>query len=335
MRAWQYSTSSAPLSQTIHLNPSAPQPPFSSDKPQMLISVTSMSFNPADYKIAEMPPLINGLMVTKPATPGLDFSGRIVKLGSPTNVFKVGDRVFGRLDPGRFGSLWEFVVTGYEACAVLPEKGLDEDLAAGVGTAGLTAYQCIVPNVKEGDKVFINGGSGSVGGFGVQIAKAVGCHVTVSCSTKNVELCKEYGADEVIDYTTTDVTKNLVEDGLVYSLVVDNVGTSPADLYRQADKFLLPGGKFMQVGGSASLETVRVFMSRMLLPKILGGGVRKIEAYVTKNIREDLEQITQWIVDGKVKVPLEQVFEYEDVPKAIELLKKGGCKGKIIVHVGK
>ncbi|PVH72135.1 GroES-like protein [Cadophora sp. DSE1049] len=333
MRAWQYSSSNGPLSQTIHLNPSTPQPPFSPNQPQMLIAVTSMSLNPADYKIAEMG-LINTLMISKPATPGMDFSGRVVTLGSPTDVFKVGDKVFGRLEPGRFGSLEEFVVAAYDACAVIPD-GLDEDLAAGVSTAGLTAYQTIVPNVKEGDKVFINGGSGSVGTFGIQIAKAIGCHVTVSCSTGKIESCKQDGADEVIDYTSTDVTQRLVDDGLIYSLVVDNVGTSPSDLYTRADKFLLPAGKFVQVGGTASLETARVYLSRLFLPSILGGGSRKFEAFFTKNSREVLERIARWVVDGKVKVPVEQVFEYEDVPRAIELLKKGGGKGKIIVHVGK
>lgn len=292
-----------------------------------------MSLNPADYKIAEMG-LINTLMVSKPATPGMDFSGRVIELGEPTDVFKVGDKVFGRLDPGRYGSLGEFVVAAYEACAIIPE-GLDEHLAAGVGTAGLTAYQTIVPNVKEGDQVFINGGSGSVGSFGIQIAKAVGCHVTVSCSTGKVESCKQYGADEVIDYTSTDVTQRLVDDCPMYSLVVDNVGTAPSDLYTRADKFLLPTGKFVQVGGTASFETAKVFMSRLFLPRILGGGSRKFEAFVTKNSREDLERIARWIVDGKVKVPVEQVFEYEDVPRAIELLRKGGGKGKVIVHVGK
>merc|ERR1712225_156507 len=283
MRAWQYSTSNGPLPQTIHLNPSTPYPPFSPTQPQMLVAVTSMSLNPADYKIAEMSPLINNLMVSKPATPGMDFSGRVVKLGSSTDVFKVGDRVFGRLEPGQFGSLGEFVV----------------------------------------------------GAYGIQIAKAVGCHISVSCSTGKIEACKQSGADEVIDYTKEDVTQRLVDVGLVYSLVVDNVGTSPSDLYTRADKFLLPEGKFVQVGGSASLETARIYASRLFLPRILGGGSRQFEAFFTKNSRGDLEQIARWIAEGKVKVPVEQTFEYADVPKAIESLKSGGGKGKIIVHVGK
>ncbi|KAH9216593.1 hypothetical protein DL95DRAFT_424523 [Leptodontidium sp. 2 PMI_412] len=331
MKAWQYSSSSGALEKTIHLVPNATKPTLNPTKPEMLVQVTSMSLNPADYKLAEMG-FLGNIVMSKPASPGMDFSGRVVTLGQETDVFKIGDVVFGRLESTQFGTLGQFVVAAYDGCAVLPE-GVDVDHAAGVGTAGLTAYQTIVPNVKAGDRVFINGGSGSVGAFGIQIAKAVGCHVTVSCSTAKMELCKLYGADEAIDYTTTDVTQKLIENGLVYSLVVDNVGASPTDLYTSADKFLLPAGKFVQVGGSASLETAKVYMSRLFLPRILGGGSRKFEAFFTRNSRDDLERIAGWIIDGKVKVPVEQVFEYGDVPKAIELLKGGKSKGKIIVHV--
>ncbi|KAH6719701.1 zinc-binding dehydrogenase-domain-containing protein [Leptodontidium sp. MPI-SDFR-AT-0119] len=302
MKAWQYSSSSGALEKTIHLVPNATKPTLNPTKPEMLVQVTSMSLNPADYKLAEMG-FLGNIVMSKPASPGMDFSGRVVTLGQETDVFKIGDVVFGRLEPTQFGTLGQFVVAA--SCG-------------GVGTAGLTAYQTIVPNVKAGDRAFINGGSGSVGVFGIQIAKA---------------LCKLYGADEAIDYTTTDVTQKLIENGLAYSLVVDNVGTSPTDLYTSADKFLLPAGKFVQVGGSASLETAKVYMSRLFLPRILEGGSRKFEAFFTRNSRDDLERIAGWIIDGKVKVPVEQVFEYGDVPKAIELLKGGKSKGKIIVHV--
>ncbi|KAG4441041.1 hypothetical protein IFR05_003496 [Cadophora sp. M221] len=331
MKAWQYSSSSGALEKTIHLVPNAIKPSPNPIKPEMLVEITSMSLNPADYKLAEMG-FLGNVVMSKPASPGMDFSGRVVTLGQETDVFKAGDAVFGRLEPTQFGTLGQFVIAAYDGCAVLP-KGMDGDHAAGVGTAGLTAYQTIAPNVKAGEKVFINGGSGAVGAFGIQIAKAVGCQVTASCSTAKIELCRLYGADDVIDYTTTDVTQKLVENGFIYSLVVDNVGTSPADLYTSADKFLLPAGKFVQIGGGASLETAKIYMSRLFLPRILGGGSRKFEAFFTRNSRDDLERIAGWIVDGKVKVPVEQVFEYGDVPKAIELLKGGKSKGKIIVHV--
>lgn len=94
------------------------------------------------------------------------------------------------------------------------------------GVAGLTAYQSIVPRVKQGDRVFINGGSGGVGCFGIQLAKVVGCHVTTSCSERNVELCRRLGADGVVDYTKVSVADALKEKGWKFDHVVDNVGTN-------------------------------------------------------------------------------------------------------------
>jgi len=331
MKAWRYKSLSGALEKKIQLVQDVATPTPNPQKPEMLVEIISMSLNPADYKIAEMGILAKGI-ITTPASPGIDFSGRVVSLGLPTEVFTVGGSVFGRLDPTQFGTLGQFIIASYDGCAPLP-TGVDPDHAACIGTAGLTAYQTIVPNIKAGDKIFINGGSGGVGGFGIQFAKAAGCHVTTSCSTSKIGLCKQYGADEVIDYTTTDVTQKLTDNGQIYTLIVDNVGTSPVNLYSSADAFLLPTGKFVQVGGSASLATVKMYVSRLFLPKLLGGGSRKFEPFFTRNSRDDLGQIATWILEGKVKVPVEQIFEYEDTPSAIELLKKGKNTGKIIVHV--
>ncbi|KAL2074827.1 hypothetical protein VTL71DRAFT_8606 [Oculimacula yallundae] len=332
MKAWQYSSQKGALEEKLTLATEATRPTLNATKPQMLVEVISMGLNPADYKVAEMT-ILGNIAISKPASPGMDFSGRVVTLGQATDLFKVGDVVVGRVNPTQFGALGQFVVASYDGCAILP-KGVDPDHAAGIGTAGQTAYQTIAPNVKEGDKIFINGGSGAVGAFGIQIAKAIGCHVTVSCSTSKIDWCKQNGADEIIDYTSADVTQKLIENGQIYSLVVDNVGNSPVDLYTKADKFLLPAGKFVQVGGSASLESAKIMASRMLLPGILGGGKRKFVMYSTKNSSDDIARIVEWVAEGKVKVPMEEVFEYEDALKAIALLKKGKSKGKIIVHVG-
>ena len=331
MKAWQYISCNGALEKNIKFVKDAATPTPSPNKPEMLVEIISMSLNPADYKIPEMGILAKAIIST-PASPGMDFSGRVVSLGLPTDTFTVGERVFGRLEPTQYGTLGQFIIASYNGCASLP-AGIDPDHGAGIGTAGLTAYQTIIPNVKAGDNIFINGGSGGVGCFGIQIAKAIGCTVTTSCSTSKIGLCKQYGADKVIDYTITDVTQKLIEDGLIYSLIVDNVGSSPANLYHSANKFLLSTGKFVQVGGSASFTSARVYMSRMLLPRILGGGSRTFEPFFTHNCSNDLKHIAAWILEGKVKVPVEQVFEYEATPKAIELLKNGKNTGKIIVHV--
>ncbi|KAK2938618.1 hypothetical protein FoTM2_001836 [Fusarium oxysporum f. sp. vasinfectum] len=128
-----------------------------------------------------------------PKTPGMDFGGRVVAIGPDILHIKTGDRVIGRMNPlNSAGSLSEYVVAAYDDIAVLPET-VPLDQAGVAATAALTAYQSIVPFVKKGDKVFINGGSGGTGTFGIQIAKALGCHVTVSCSTAKVSLCRDLG----------------------------------------------------------------------------------------------------------------------------------------------
>lgn len=336
MKAWQYHTSTGPLESNLILEPSAPMLPSPHPhKPEMLVHIHSMALNPADYKFAELG-FLTSAAISLPASPGMDFSGTVVSIGLPSPLtalqFKPGQKILGRVAPTQFGTLGEYVLVGYEACAALPE-GVSSEEGAAIGTAGLTAYQCIKPHVKVGDKVFINGGSGGTGSFGIQIAKALGCHVTVSCSTSKIERCKELGADAAIDYTATDVTAKLVEEGLVYALVVDNVGSSPEDLYVGANKFLLPKGRFVHVGGAANMANAKTMLSRKLIPGFLGGGSRPFEIFTTKDNGENLKQIAQWVAEGKVKVPVEQVFEFEDAPKAIELLKKGKCAGKIVVHV--
>ena len=331
MKAWQYTSINKGIENSIILNENASPPSRTLTEAEVLVEVTSMSLNPVDYKLPEMG-IIARAMIKTPASPGLDFSGRIVSVGSDSSSFSIGESVFGRLDPTQYGTLGQYIIANYDGCVSLP-SGIDPDQGAAVGTAGLTAYQSIVPNVKAGDRVFINGGSGGTGTFGIQFAKAAGCHVTVSCSSAKTSLCQELGADEIINYDKTNVSQKLREMGQVFILVVDNVGTSPSDLYKAADDFLLPEGKFVQVGGAASLESIKSFASRMLWPTFLGGGKRKFEAYMTKNKHDDFAQIAEWMKEGKVKAVIEEVFEFADAPKAITLLKKGKSTGKIIVHV--
>lgn len=194
--------------------------------------------------------------------------------------------------------------------------------------------ESIAPNVKSGDKVFINGGSGGTGTFGIQVAKALGCHVTVTCSPSKADLCRSLGADDIIDYTSTDVSATLKAKGQVFSLVVDNAGL-PANLYKAADDFLLPEGKFVQVGGPLNFSAIKTVTSRLLVPSFLGGGKRKYEMYNIKSGTQDLKQLGQWVAEKKIKVVVEETYELEDLPKAFEKLKTGRNAGKLVVHVGK
>ncbi|KAI0383661.1 reticulon-4-interacting protein 1, mitochondrial precursor [Hypomontagnella monticulosa] len=329
MRAWLYTATRGGIEKNIKLVPDAPLP-FTHTLPKdgILVKVHHRALNPADYKFPEMG-LVGRAMISTPASPGMDFSGVVAQTGEAVNGFGVGDRVFGRIPPNKFGTLGEYVVAHRDGCAIVPE-GVSLEDAGCIPTAGMTAYQCIAPNVKSGDKVFVNGGSGGTGTFGIQIAKALGCHVTTSCSEKNAELCRSLGADEVIDYTKEKVSEVLKAKGLVYQLVVDNVG-SPADLHKAADHFLVPDGKFMQVGVENSLSEIKTLMARQLLPSFLGGGKRKWVFLMVQNNHEQLEQIATWMKEGKVKAVIDETFEYEDAPKAFEKLKTGRAKGKVVV----
>ena len=330
MRAWQFSATGGGIEANMKLNDKATPPPAKLSPDQVFVEIISMSLNPVDYKLPEVP-LLGRMIVSKPASPGLDYCGRVVSAGSKADV-KPGQIVFGRLDgPTQFGTLAECIVVKRDGAVPLPE-GIDLDHAAAVGTAGITAYQCIVPFAKAGDKIFINGGSGGTGTFGIQFAKAIGCHVTTSCSTPNVQLCKDLGADEVIDYKTSDLTKELRAKGQIFSLAVDNVG-KPDDLYTASHHFLTQDGKYVQVGAGMSLGAVYSLVSRMFWPRLLGGGQRPFQFLGVASKYDDFIKIGEWMKDGKVRSVIDTVYEFSDGPKAYAKLRTGRAKGKIVVHV--
>jgi NADPH:quinone reductase-like Zn-dependent oxidoreductase len=186
MKAWQWSHCSDTLENSIVLNNSVPLPTGkrSLAPGESLVQVHVAALNPVDYKIAELP-IVGRMAIPKPATPGLDFSGRVVEVGSDCNV-KVGQMVFGKLEPKQqFGTLGEYIISSKAGTAPIPD-GVSVEDAATIGVCGLVTYQCLAPNVKAGDHVFVNGGSGGTGTFAVQIAKSLGCHVTTTCSGKKV-----------------------------------------------------------------------------------------------------------------------------------------------------
>jgi NADPH:quinone reductase-like Zn-dependent oxidoreductase len=198
--------------------------------------------------------------------------------------------------------------------------------------AGLTAYQTIVPKVKKGDKVFINGGSGGTGVFGIQIAKAVGCHVTTTCSTANIELCKNLGADEVVDYRQESVIEALKARGYKFDHVVDNVGTD-MNLYWHCHEYTKPGAVYVMVAGAPTLGHAVDMLKVRTWPSFLGGGKRKLEGFLAKPVYEELEQIGAWMKEGKIKPIIDQKFSFEQAPEAFEKLKTGRAKGKVVVDV--
>lgn len=332
MRAWLYGTASGGLEKNLKFHEDAPRPPSTLSKDQVLLSVVTMSVNPIDVSIPEMG-MLSKVVISTPASPGMDFCGKVVSTGSTVDSLRVGELVFGKFDlPTKFGALAEFIVVP-EHCVVPLPKGVEPEQAATIGVCGQTAYQSVTQNAKSGDKIFINGGSGGTGTYGIQFAKALGCHVTTSCSTANAQFCKELGADEVIDYKTQDLVQTLKDGGEQYDLVIDNVG-QPENLYSESHGFVKPSGKFLQVGARVDASGMKTMMSRMLVPGFLGGGKRKFAFVSVKNDQDGMKKIASWVAEGRVRPVIQDVFGFQDAVKAYEMLKTGRTRGKIVVRVG-
>ena len=339
MKAWQYSQVAGGLEKNMKLNNTASLPPNANSlgPDQVLVQVLSSALNPVDYKFAQIP-IVGGLLIKRPAIPALDYSGRVVASGPNTkNIstqdLKPGQLVFGKHDgPTQYGTLAEYTVVPRSGCVPLPQ-GVSPDEAAAAGSVALTAYQCLVPHIKSGDRVFINGGSGGVGSFGIQFAKIKGCYVVTSCSSANVDLCKSLGADQVIDYKSQDVVAELKKMPK-FDFIADNVGT-PDDLYWQAHTFTKARTKFLQVGAIMSPGGMYSLLSRMVWPGFLGGGKRSFEFLGLKNNYDHLTQIGSWMAEGKVKALIDEVYGMEDKGpvRAYEKLKTGRVKGKLVVRV--
>lgn len=330
MRASQWTSAAGGLEKNLKVNTNAslPKAANSLGKDQTLVKVSYSALNPVDFKLPELP-IVGQFAISKPASPCMDFSGKVV--ATTRSDLKPGQSVFGKLEPPQFGAMAEYVVADRAGCVLLPE-GVSLKDAGSVGVAGLTAYQCVVPNVKSGGKVFINGGSGGTGTFGIQFAKAMNCHVVTSCSGPNVDLCKSLGADEVIDYKTQDVVETLKRNGKQFDLIVDNVGTQ-TEIYWQCHHYLKPDAKYVTVGMSVSLSAIYGVLSIFLIPGFLGGGQRKYVFLTANSKAEDYAAIGKLLAEGKVKPTIEDVYSLDTVPEAFQKLKTGRVRGKLVVKV--
>lgn len=333
MFAWQSPASARGLEADLAFNPSAPMPPLPKSGPYTLVKVLRATLNPADDKIARSRLLAP--VLKKPLTPGLDFAGIVA--ATTAEGFAPGDLVvgmFGRLI--QHGALGEYVVALPEDLVVRVSPALRpriDDLAC-CGVAAVTA-NVATAGLPAGAKIFINGSSGGVGTFAVQMAKTRGLAVVATCSARNADLVKSLGADVVIDYTKVDVaaalTAHVAETGVQFARTLDNVGQEA--LYYQCHRWMTPGAEYVYIAGSPTAASVWGSAKMSLWPGLLGGGRRKFKTLLGMPNPDVFRETVDMIVEEKVRVVLDGVYELDQVREAYKSLHEGRTRGKKVVRV--
>jgi NADPH:quinone reductase-like Zn-dependent oxidoreductase len=268
--------------------------------------------------------LASGMGAPKDAGMGVDFSGMVEAVGQDVSRFKVGDAVFG----GHGGALAEYVVVRESRAVVHKPENLTFEQAAAMPIAAVTALQGLRDKglLKPGQKVLINGASGGVGTFAVQIAKALGAEVTGVCSTRNVDLVRSLGADHVIDYTK----ENFIEDAQRYDVILDNVGNHPL---LDMGRVLEPEGTLVIVGGPSDdpwlgpvVQTIKAAALSPFLDQRIGG-------FMAELTQSDLDALATLARDGKLTSVIDRRYSLDEAATAIEYLEQGRARGKVIVQI--
>ena len=289
---------------------------------EVLVKVHAASANPADWHLMRAEPflarLANGLLKPKHMKLGADLAGRVEAIGGNVTQFQVGDDVFGELSLNELGTFAEHVCAPEELLALKPARMTFEQAAA-VPLAAFTALQGLRDKgqIQPGQRVLVNGASGGVGTFAVQIAKSFETEVTGVCSTRNLDMVRSIGADHVIDYTQADFTQT----GQRYELIFDAVGNRSVSDYKRA----LSHNGICSVAGFTSL-------SRLFQIMLLGG--KKVGMMKTaKANKEDLVFIKELLEAGKVVPVIDRCYPLAETAEAIRYLETGHARGKIVITV--
>ena len=298
---------------------------------QLLVRVRAASVNPYDWHFVEGTPKIMramgvGLRKPKDTRLGVDFAGTVEAIGKNVTQFKPGDEVFG----GRGGAFAEYVCPRANRAVALKPANLTFEQAASVNIAGITALQAIRDkgNVQPGQKVLINGASGGVGTFAVQIAKTFGADVTGVCSSRNVDLVRSLGADHVIDYTKEDFAKGTER----YDVILDNV---PNHSLSECRRILTPNGKYVMIGGGGPNDSRwvgpfgRVIKTMVLSPFTS----QKMGMMMADANGKDLTILADMMQSGKLKPVIDRTYKLNEVPAAIAYLEEGHARGKVVITV--
>jgi NADPH:quinone reductase-like Zn-dependent oxidoreductase len=295
---------------------------------QVLIRVRAAGVNPADWAVMNGLPYIArplyGLTRPKAAVRGTDVAGVVERIGPDVTRFRVGDEVFGSAN----GSHAEYATAEEDGLALKPTD-LDFTQAATVPMAGLVALQALRDHadVRPGQRVLINGASGGIGTFAVQIAKALGAEVTAVCGTGNLDLVRSLGADHVVDYTEVDFTRT----GETYDVILDNVGNHSLSQTRRA---LAPTGTLFSNGGQFgnrwTASAGRLAGAKLLAPFVS----HTFPMFVVAHRHEDLTALADLIESGKVTPVIDRTFPLARAAEAIAHVGTGHSRGKVAITVG-
>ena len=294
---------------------------------EVLIKVHAAAVNPLDWHYMRGSPyfmrLMSGIGAPKDETMGVDFSGTVEAVGTTVSRFKPGDAVFG----ARGGAFGEYVLMPEDRAVVPKPDNVSFEEAAAVPIAGITALQALRDKgqLQPGQRVLINGASGGVGTYAVQIAKALGAEVDGVCSTRNVEMVSSIGADRVFDYKKEDYT----ESGETYDLIVDMVGNHSILANRG---LLKPGGIYVLVGGPKGdwIAPLIKPIGAMIISPFVDESIISLLAQVTQ---DDMDYLAKLMAAGKMRSVIDRRFSLSEVPEAIAYSESGRARGKIIVNI--
>ena len=290
---------------------------------EVLVKIHAASANPLDWHFMRADPffmrLIAGFLKPRNNILGADIAGKVEAVGKNVTQFQPGDEVYGDIHNHGFA---EYVCITEGNLALKPDN-MSFDEAAAVPVAGLTALQCLrdQAQIQAGQKVLINGASGGVGTYAVQIAKSFGAEVTGVCSKRNVDMVRSIGAEYVIDYTNEDFTRT----GQQYDLILDNVGNrSLSDMKR----ILGPKGIYLLNTYSPALMMQLTFQSK-------NGGQTMRNSAITNANQNDLLFLKELIEEGKVVSVIDRCYPLSETPEAIQYLGEGHARGKVIITLEK
>ena len=294
---------------------------------EVLVKVVAASVNPLDWHYMRGSPYLMrlgiGLGAPNDTSLGVDFAGTVEAIGRNVKRFKPGDEVFG----GTSGAFAEYVTVREDRALALKPANMTFEQSASVPIAGITALQALRDKGKiaPGKKVLINGASGGVGTFAVQIAKSFGAEVTGVCSTRNVEMVRSIGADHVIDYTQEDYTRS----GQRYDLIIDNVGNHSLSANRRV---LNSDGIFVIVGGPKGnwLKPLMNPIKALVFSPIVG---QEFVMILAKLRKDDLAILSDLMQAGKVTPVIDRRYRLSEVPAAIRYSEEGHARGKIVIDL--